>query len=361
MAEAPRNILLLKGHSAGVGDLLRSSAAWRALLDTYPGVRLHLVFLTKEPGAASEELIARHPLLSSFHVRTKWRDTASDWRAAGRWFLDRLTETQADLVIDFEPGGLRTTLLSCLARFCRGVRTVGVAEVPGRGLFYAKSAPSRQEHAKRISESEALNYTELDFVALAALGIHRDGRPIELEETPEAVAFRKGLRERFGVPVGLPLIGLNVGCGTAGAEDRRPDLTLLRTWMLRVQQDFRCAIVLTGAPFEREVNAELVQDYSSPHGLPVVDTAGHTRLLELPGLIRACCMFVSGDTGPYHLAVALRVPTVVIFNRVFRPAEHFHPWVRTVIAPGVAELPRLEAAVAELRVAFPWTASGETQ
>ncbi|MEN9675417.1 MAG: hypothetical protein RIS76_1313 [Verrucomicrobiota bacterium] len=360
MADAPRNILLLKGHSAGVGDLLRSSAAWRALHDTYPGVRLHLVFLTNEPGAASEELIARHPLLSSFHVRTKWPDTVSDWRSAGRWFLDRLTETHADLVIDFEPGGLRTTLLTCLARFGRRVRTVGVAEVPGRGLFYGRSAPSRRAHASHIGDADVLNYTELDFVALAALGIHRDGRPIELEETSEAVAFRNGLRERFGIPPGLPLIGLNVGCGTTGAMDRRPDLPLLRAWMLRVQQEFGCGIVLTGAPFERTVNAELLRGYTPPHGLPVVDTAGHTRLLELPGLIRSCCVFVSGDTGPYHLAVALRVPTVVIFNRVFRPAEHHHPWVRTVIAPGVAELPQLEEAVAELRAAFPWTASGET-
>lgn len=358
MTDAPRNIILLKGHSAGVGDLLRSSAAWRALHDTYPGVRLHLVFLTKEPGAASEELMAQHHLLNSFHVRPKWPGTLSDWRTASAWFLDLVRGTGADMVIDFETSGLRTSLLAWIARWRCGVRTVGVVEVPGRGLFYQRCARARRRHASRVGDSEVLNYTELDFVALSALDIHRDGRPIELRETPSAVAFRTGLRDRFGLPPDVPLVGLNVGCGTEGAGDRRPDSALLRAWLLRLQQEQRCAVVLTGAPFERAVNEELLSGYEAPAGLPVVDTAGHTRLLELPGLIRACDLFVSGDTGPYHMSVALETPTVVIFNRVFRPAEHHHPWVRSVVAPGVRELSLLEGAVADLRAAFPWSASG---
>ncbi|MBN8249809.1 MAG: lipopolysaccharide heptosyltransferase family protein, partial [Verrucomicrobia bacterium] len=154
-----------------------------------------------------------------------------------------------------------------------------------------------------------LNYADLDFVALTALGIERNGQAIELEETAEAVAFRSGLRSRWGLPDGLPLIGLNVGCGTEGALDRRPDLPLLRAWMERAQLEWRCGVLLTGAPFERSVNEELLAGYQSPGGLPVLNLAGETRLIELPGLIRSCCLFVSGDTGPYHVAVALRVPT----------------------------------------------------
>ena len=358
MTVPPRNIILLKGHSAGVGDLLRSSAAWRALKDAYPGVRLHLVFLTQEPGASSEELIAKHSLLDSFHVRPKWPDTLPDWRAASRWFLDRVRESKADLVIDFEPSGVRTSLLAWMARMRCGVRTVGVSEVPGRGLFYQRSAPGRRQHARELGESGPLNYTELDFVALAALGIRRNGTPIELEETPAAVAFREGLLARYGLDPATPRIGLNVGCGTQGALDRRPDLPLLRAWLQSVQHEHRCAVLVTGAPFEREVNEELIRGYVAPPGLPVINGAGDTRLIELPGLIRACSVFVSGDTGPYHMAVALRVPTVVVFNRIFRPAEHHHPWVRTVIAPGVTDLPLLENAVRELRAAHPWPANG---
>jgi len=353
MVDSPRNIVLLKGHSAGVGDLLRSSAAWRALKDAYPGSQLHLVFLTQESGAASEELIAQHPLLASFHVRPKWPTAWSAWKEGQQWFLDVVRRCRGDLLIDFESAGIRTSLLAALARWRLGIRTVGIAEVAGRGWFYQRAAPSRERYARRLGITPPMNYTDLDFVALAGLGISRDGRSIELEETADAASFRMRMRSRWRLPEDLPLIGLNVGCGTEGAEDRRPNLPLLRAWMERAQAEWRCGLVLTGAPFERAVNEELLAGYRPPEGLPVVNLAGETRLIELPGLIRACCLFVSGDTGPYHVAVALRVPTVVIFNRRFPPAEHHHPWVRSVLAPSAAELTPLESAVRELREAYP--------
>ena len=149
------------------------------------------------------------------------------------------------------------------------------------------------------------------------------------------MAFREGLRGRFGIPGNVRLVGLNVGCGTDGAGDRRPNLALLRAWMSRIQESFGCAIVLTGAPFERAINEELLRGYEVRPGLPVINAAGATRIVELPGLIRACCMFVSADSGPYHVAVALKVPTVVIFNRA-NPAAG-------IIIPGCGPSLRLKS------------------
>jgi ADP-heptose:LPS heptosyltransferase len=73
-------ILMLMGHSAGIGDLLRGSASWRALKNKFPDAELHLLFLTKDKGAVSERLISRHHLLSSFHVIDKRLRSIKDWR-----------------------------------------------------------------------------------------------------------------------------------------------------------------------------------------------------------------------------------------------------------------------------------------
>ena len=43
----PHRILLIKSHSAGIGDILRSSAAWAVLKKHWPGAELHLVLLTR--------------------------------------------------------------------------------------------------------------------------------------------------------------------------------------------------------------------------------------------------------------------------------------------------------------------------
>src|SRR3989442_3350346 len=64
-------ILLIKGHSSGIGDLLRSSAAWRALLNEFADAELHLLLLTRHPEYVSHDWIARHHLFKRFCVIDK--------------------------------------------------------------------------------------------------------------------------------------------------------------------------------------------------------------------------------------------------------------------------------------------------
>ncbi|MBN8249808.1 MAG: lipopolysaccharide heptosyltransferase family protein, partial [Verrucomicrobia bacterium] len=85
--------------------------------------------------------MARHPLLDSFHVRTKWPTAWSEWRGSLQWFMEVVRRCEGDLLIDFEPSGIRTSLLAAWARWRTGLDTVGVAEVPGRGWFYRRAAP----------------------------------------------------------------------------------------------------------------------------------------------------------------------------------------------------------------------------
>ncbi|MFM7214432.1 MAG: glycosyltransferase family 9 protein, partial [Verrucomicrobiota bacterium] len=250
MPAAPKNILLLKSHSAGVGDLLRGSAAWRALLDRYPGTRLHLAFCSQEPHYVSETLIGRHHLLRSFHVRAKWRNTRRNWAEAVSWVTRIIETTRSEMLIDFETNGIRALSLCLLARYRTGIRTVGIAEWPGRGWAYDIASPSRSSYAATEGLTLPLEYSERDFVALAGLGIRRRGTPIEIEETPEAVAFRKGFRSRLGIPEGMPVVGINVGCGTPGADCRRPAGALIEALIVWLQETHGCAVVLTGAPFE---------------------------------------------------------------------------------------------------------------
>ena len=67
LPDTPQRILLIKAHSAGVGDILRSSAAWAAQKRRWPEAELHLLFLTRWPGYPSESLIKNHYLLTSVH------------------------------------------------------------------------------------------------------------------------------------------------------------------------------------------------------------------------------------------------------------------------------------------------------
>jgi len=70
LPKTPQNILLIKSHSMGIGDLLRSSAAWASLKARWPQSNLHLLMLSNHAGYPSEAFIRSHHLLQSAHFVT---------------------------------------------------------------------------------------------------------------------------------------------------------------------------------------------------------------------------------------------------------------------------------------------------
>lgn len=325
---APKKILMIKGHSAGIGDILRGSAAWRALKNRFPQADLHLLFLTKDPGYISESLIAGHHLLKSMPVIDKRTKNIRQWKVFVKNIQAVIESINPDLIIDFEPHGLRTPLLSSWIGLKYGITTVGINEIPLRGLFYNLRSVSTKSFGQARKLEMPLEYTCRDFVVLSALGIEREGTPIELAVTPEGEDFRRTFREKYAIPDTAGILGINIGCGTSDAGWKKPDLHLLARFAGHLQQKYNFTGVLTGAPFEKEINQEFMNIYRKDYPYPVYDLAGETDLLKLAGLISSCNLFVSSDSGPYHMAVALRVPTIALFVREHRVHYHDHPWVK---------------------------------
>jgi ADP-heptose:LPS heptosyltransferase len=346
LAGQPREILLLKGHSAGIGDLLRSSAAWRVLRTALPEARLHLWFLTRDPGAPAEAFIARHHLLASFQVSDKRTGGLAGWRRLLRDAREIADRVRPQLVIDFEPNGFRTALLAWRLGRHAHARTAGIAQVPLRRACYHQAAPSSQAYARARGLPTPLEYCERDFVVLAGLGLERQGTAIELREMPEGRAFRTAVLPELGAAAHRPWLGVNVGCGTPDAVPKRPDLGLLAALVGELHRRHGFAVLLTGAPDEREINRTF-RSRLAPD-IPVLDCAGRTSLLELTGAIAACRLFVSSDSGPYHMAIALRVPTLALFN--FPNPQHYHhqPWIECQVAPDAQALPETLAAAERL-------------
>ena len=109
------------------------------------------------------------------------------------------------------------------------------------------------------------------------------------------------------------------------------------------------SLALTGAPFEDEINREFLRRFPQPG--KVMNLAGRTTIRELVGAVAACRLLISGDSGPYHIGVALRTPTLAIFNFPNRVHYHHHPWVECLVAPSTARLPQALAAVERLLAA----------
>jgi ADP-heptose:LPS heptosyltransferase len=68
-------------------------------------------------------------------------------------------------------------------------------------------------------------------------------------------------------------------------------------------------IVLMGDARERERTERLAEMI----GMPVLNAAGQTTLLELPALLAACDLLISNDTGTIHVAAAVGTPTLGLY------------------------------------------------
>jgi hypothetical protein len=126
---------------------------------------------------------------------------------------------------------------------------------------------------------------------------------------------------------GRPLIGLHASGGRA-----------IKQWpperfgeaVGRLAQEAGAAVLLTGAPADRALVDRARA--ALPPGLPVVDAVGEADLVTLAALLERCAVYVTGDTGPMHLAAAVGTPVVAVFGpseeRRYAPLVHARRIVR---------------------------------
>jgi ADP-heptose:LPS heptosyltransferase len=345
-----QRILMVKSHSMGVGDVLRSSAAWRVLKDKWPQAQLHLLFLSKHAGYPTEDFIRQHYLLASATFLTIREGTPADPNAkraplnvTKQQVIALSQQLQPDLVIDFEASGIRSSLVTRWAAKAVGAKSVGIAQFFGRGLFYDFSAPKVKDYAREQGLQLPMDYTERDFVALAALGLDRNKTPIDLQVTQDGIAYRAQLEPLINS--GRRVIGLNIGCGTSDAIPKRPPIAQVALALHLMASSQPSLILLSGAGFEKAINQEFIDAFKAIHGeaTPVIDCAGQSSLSGLTGLIDLCDLFISSDSGPYHMAVAMQKPTLAWFMLDEPTSYHHDACCRYLIRPD-AQLVADEAA-----------------
>lgn len=104
------------------------------------------------------------------------------------------------------------------------------------------------------------------------------------------------------------LIGFQIGASTLSRmwfEDR---WAALATALLRARSDVK--IVLTGSPKEREICERIKNTIGENR---VINAAGALPLGAASALIGELDVFITPDTGPMHIAIALGIPSVALY------------------------------------------------
>lgn len=283
---AARRILLLRLER--IGDLLMTAPAIADVRANAPDAEIDLI-------VGSWNAALAHALPGVTRVETldaAWlaREGTGQGlpgllRAARRW-----RARHYDLAINFEPD-IRSNLMLAAAGAARtaGFRSGGGGPLLDEAADYDARAHTI-DNARRLV-ARVFN-REPPSVRQPALVI------------PEAAA-RDAARL---LPMRQPLVGLHASGGRA-IKQWEPDR--FAEVAARLIAERQATIVLTGSAGDRAL-VDLVK-----RRLPdasVVDLGGDVDLLTLAATIARLDLFLTGDTGPMHLAAAVGTPIVAIFG-----------------------------------------------
>jgi len=293
-AEAPARILCLRLER--IGDLLMTLPALAELRAFAPGASIDLAV-----GSWNRRIAEAIPGLNRIEtLDAAWlaRDSTGSGRGAGLSPLSLVQRTAGwrarkyDLAINFEPD-IRSNIALATAG---AARTAGFRSGGGGPLLDLAIDYDTTLHT-------ADNAVALVRAITGADAMPQDPATLQIPESARAEAAR------LLAPLGDRLkIGIHV---SAGREVKQWPEARFREVAERLIGDRSAGIVLTGAPADR-AQVDVVRTALPPDR--VVDLSGGADLLTVAAVIAQLRLFVTGDTGPMHLAHAVGTPIVAVFG-----------------------------------------------
>jgi heptosyltransferase-1 len=288
-------ILIVKLGS--IGDIVHTLPALAAIHKGLPGAEISWVV---EKRAA--EILRDNPLISRLiEIDTKSlrrKVNPRKFLAQVRLELQKLRGEKFDVALDFQ--GLMKSAL--------------VGKLSGAKQIYGFSSRSLKEPASRIFLDKAVRTSRRSNVifknlnlanrslklGLPSLAIEDLSFPIQLQDAHYAEA--EGIISRVGARFAI----LNPGGGWPAKlwpAERFGRLTD------RISKELGLTSIVTYGPGEKELSDRVVAAAASPNVYPA-----DISLKGFFALAQKAQIYVGGDTGPTHLAVAANAPVVGIFG-----------------------------------------------
>jgi len=291
----PPNVRILIVRMSAIGDVLHGLPVLCALREALPQAFIGWVV---EGGAA--QLIAHHKALDEvIRVPRKWLKSPRTVLA----LRGKLRSLRFDVAIDMQ--GL--TKSGIAARLSGAKRRIGFDGRDGREL-------SRWLNNERVHPG-ATHVIDRNLELLGALGIETPQPRFDLDDLPADATKAAGIlsEHQFGGRFAV----INPGAGWPSKLWPASRFAAVARYLGQYHA-MRSLVVWAG----KQEQAWAEQIAAAAAGFATV--APPTSLRELAAITRRAALFVSSDTGPLHLAVAVGTPSVGLFGPM--PAERNGPY-----------------------------------
>lgn len=297
--KGPRKVLMVR--FSAIGDILFALPALTALRQFFPHAEISWLVEDR-----ASDVLAGHPDLHKVYVfpRKKWQKgimnpfTFFTTVREAFSFVKILRQEPFDVIIDFQ-GNLKSGFFLLLSR---GRQKIGLA----RG--YCKEFNFLFTNKRVTPKSWPLYRVERDLALLAPLGVPAGEYSVRIPLSVEEEKFGEDFVKNLAPERALRII-LHPGTSSFGEFKRWP-LEKFAEIGRRAVDELSTQVIITWGPGE-EKTAQRVNSLMEGRGVMAPETPS---LKKLASVLKQVQCFVSGDTGPLHLAAMLGVPVVGLYG-----------------------------------------------
>lgn len=288
----PKKILIVKLSS--IGDVLHTIPCLMALRKNFPNAQID--WIVEE---LSFNLIEGHPALNNIYKIPKKRWRANFFNLFQNEispFIKEIRSQKYDVAIDFQ-GLTKSGLIAYLS----GAKTrIGFGDKDGREI-------NKIFTNKKVYLPQNLHIVEKNLYLLTALGINEKNPEFKIPITDEDRKFINDWMNSEKLEKGF--IILNPGAGWI--TKRLPPERFIEL-AIKIKNELNKEIVLTWGPGEEELVKNMQEEINKKAGKIYIPP--RTTLRQYCALAEQSIAFIGGDTGPMHLAAAMKVPIVSFFG-----------------------------------------------
>ncbi len=298
-------ILLIRFGS--LGDVVLTTPAIRAVRAAFPDAYIAMLV-----GDRSADIVSANPHLDEVIVFRREK-VFSETRRIAAFLRERNFDASVDMQRKF-----RSSLLAYMS---------------GAKLRIGYHQPGGLLCSVKVRNAESKHSVDLNLDLLRPLGVKAGLKPIstEADRTPEMFlssedreyadcVFRSG-----GLTSRSPIMGMFPGAGWPHKCWPAERFAIIGDLAAR---EYDAGVVIFAGPGEEDI----VDDVARQMSAPAVLVKDRMTLRQLGAMIEQCDLFLSNDTGPMHISVAVNTATIGLFGPGdhvrFRPIGEKHAMIR---------------------------------
>ncbi len=300
-----QNILVI--NTMHIGDLMLVTPALRTLRTNYP--KAHIALLTDKPLG---DLVRCNENIDECILIDKHGKDKGIWALLR--FIKQIRRRHFDLVINFH----RNERASAIAAFSGGKEIVGYAQPVFRRFFdhYMPNLAMADTPKDQVMHQTLCH---LKVLREAAGCTKLDDRGLEMWLPAEEEKKASDLWQKEFGPKDR-VIAFNIGA--SWLTKRWIDSYFAQCADRFIREGYHIAFL--GGPTDVPIVQACIDQMEEKGSDKIHVFTGKVSLTVLAGLLRRCCLFLTTDSGPMHVGVAMNVPIVTMFGA--SPAPTFYPY-----------------------------------